>query len=144
MLEENLYEIIKAIHIISIISWMAALLYLPRIFVYHSEIEYGSKTDLIFQTMEKRLYHYIATPAMSLSIICGIYLAMQIGFEFAWLHIKIFCVLLLFIYHCFLGVWKRNFAKGNNKFSPRFYRIANEIPTILMISIVFLVILKPF
>ena len=140
----ELYDVVKILHIIAVISWLAGLLYLPRIFVYHSQVAINSETDKIFQTMELRLLRYIMLPAMILVFIFGFYLALEIGFEFIWLHIKITLVLLLAAYHGFLSKCRKNFAKGQNKYSQKFYRIINEVPTLLMIAIVALVILKPF
>ena len=138
------YDIAKILHILAVISWLAGLLYLPRIFVYHAQVAVGSETDLIFQTMEKRLLRYIMLPSMLLVFIFGFYLAFQIGFEFIWLHIKLTLVLILAGFHGFLSRCRKNFAKGENEYSQKFYRIINEIPTVLMIFIVALVILKPF
>lgn len=138
------YEIIKIIHIIAIISWFAGLLYLPRIFVYHSQVAVGSEADKIFQIMERKLFYYIMSPAMLVVLACGFYLANEIGFEFIWLHIKITLVLILVAYQHFLGRCRKKFAAGENKHSTKFYRIANEVPTIIMIAVVSLVILKPF
>ena len=140
----ELYEIIKIIHIVAVISWFAGLLYLPRIFVYHTQVAIGSESDIIFQTMERKLLRYIMNPAMVVVLLCGFYLANEIGFEFVWLHIKITLVLLLVGYHHFLSRCRKNFALGKNKYSAKFYRIINEIPTVAMIAIVTLVILKPF
>jgi putative membrane protein len=138
------YDIVKILHILAVISWLAGLLYLPRIFVYHAQVATGSETDKIFQIMEKRLLRYIMLPSMLLVFIFGFYLAFQIGFEFVWLHIKLTLVLILAGYHGFLSRCRKNFAKGENKHSQKFYRLINEIPTVLMIFIVALVILKPF
>ena len=138
------YDIVKILHIVAVISWLAGLLYLPRIFVYHAQVVAGSETDKIFQTMEKRLLRYIMLPSMLLVFIFGFYLASQIGFEFIWLHIKLTLVLILAGYHGFLSRCRKNFAKGENKHSQKFYRLINEVPTVLMIFIVALVILKPF
>ena len=140
----ELYEIIKILHIVAVIAWFAGLLYLPRIFVYHSQVAHRSETDKIFQTMEFKLLRYIMTPAMILVLAFGLYLANEIGFGFVWLHIKITLVLLLVGYHFFLGHCRKNFAAGKNKYSTKFYRIINEVPTVLLIAIVSLVILKPF
>ncbi len=139
-----MYEIIKALHVISVISWMAGLLYLPRLFVYHSQEGSSAQLNAVFQEMERKLLRYIMNPAMILTIAFGLYLALQIGFDFVWLHIKLTLVVLLVIYHHFLSRCRKNFALGINKYSTKFYRIINEVPTILMIAIVFLVILKPF
>ena len=140
----ELYEIVKICHIIALISWLAGLLYLPRIFVYHSSISSNSQADEIFQLMEKRLFRYIMNPAMIATLLFGFYLAQEIGFSFAWLHIKLLLVAILVAYHHFLGRCIKNFAAKKNKYDQKFYRIINEIPTILMIAIVCLVILKPF
>ena len=136
----ELYEIIKIIHLVAVISWFAGLLYLPRIFVYHTQTAVGSETDKVFQTMERKLLHYIMTPAMIVVLLCGFYLASEIGFEFVWLHIKITLVLLLIGYHFFLNHCRKNFAIGANKYSTKFYRIINEAPTLLMIAIVLVAI----
>lgn len=142
--EFELYELIKVIHLISIISWFAGLLYLPRIFVYHSQISFKSETATVFQTMERKLWRYIMTPAMISTIASGLYLASEIGFEFIWLHIKISLVLLLVFYHFFLEKCRHDFVLEKNKYSTKFFRIINEIPTLAMIVIISLVILKPF
>ncbi len=139
----ELYEIIKIIHLVAVISWLAGLLYLPRIFVYHSSVVVGSDSDKLLQTMERKLLRYIMNPAMIVSLLCGFYLASEIGFGFIWLHIKITLVAGLVFYHHFLGRCRKNFASGKNKYSEKFYRIINEIPTIVMIAIVSLVIIKP-
>ena len=138
------YEIIKIIHIIAVISWMAGLLYLPRIFVYHTQTRVGSETDKVFQVMERRLLRYIMNPAMIVAVVCGLYLANEIGFTFVWLHIKITLIAILVFYHHFLGRCCKNFAAGKNKHSEKFYRMINEVPTVIMIAAVVLVILKPF
>jgi putative membrane protein len=144
MEEIELYDVVKILHIVAVISWMAGLLYLPRIFVYHAEVAHGSEADKILQTMERKLLRYIMNPAMILVFIFGFYLASEIGFEFAWLHAKITLVLILAGFHHFLGRWRKDFEKGQNKHTQKFYRIVNEVPTLLMIAIVSLVILKPF
>jgi len=144
MAELDIFEIIKICHIVAVISWLAGLLYLPRIFVYHTQVAFGSESDKIFQQMEYRLLRYIMNPAMILTLVFGFYLASEIGFEFIWLHIKITLVFLLVGYQHFLSRCRKNFAAGKNKYSTKFYRIINEVPTILMIAIVALVILKPF
>lgn len=144
MEEIELYEVIKILHIVAVMSWLAGLLYLPRIFVYHTQVSAGSEADKIFQTMEHRLLRFIMLPAMILVFIFGLYLASEIGFEFVWLHIKITLVLVLAAYHGFLSRCRKKFAAGENKHSQKFYRIINEVPTVLMILIVTLVILKPF
>ena len=142
----NLYLILKSLHLIAVISWMAGLLYLPRIFVYHAEnIEFG-KISEVFKTMEKKLYFYIMTPAMILSWIFGLLLIGSIGFDQLsthWLKTKLILVLLLTIYHFYLGTCLKNFKLDINTKSPRFFRVFNEVPTILLILIIFIVVFKP-
>ena len=145
----NTYLLFKSIHLIAVISWMAGLLYLPRIFVYHSEAFANNKSeDLMttFKVMEKRLFIYIMNPAMIASWIFGILLIHTIGFNnigFLWLQIKLIFVTLLTIYHFFLLQCMRKFAENNNSFPSKFYRIINEIPTVLLISIILVVVFKP-
>ncbi|MFT5703721.1 MAG: putative membrane protein [Rickettsiales bacterium] len=142
---ENTYLIVKSLHIISVISWMAGLLYLPRIFVYHTKAKIGSELDTTLQVMERKLLRFIMNPAMILSFIFGFWLIHFIGFSSGgWLHAKILLVLILAGFHGFLSKCRKNFASGNNKKSDKFYRIANEVPTLLMIAIVLLVVIKPF
>ena len=144
MAEIELYDVIKILHITAVISWLAGLLYLPRIFVYHTQVAVGSQTDKIFQVMERKLLRYIMNHAMILVFIFGFYLSSKIGFEFVWLHIKLTLVAILTFYHHLLGRWRKSFEKGQNKHSQKFYRIINEVPILLIIGIVALVILKPF
>ena len=145
----NTYLLFKSIHLIAVISWMAGLLYLPRIFVYHSEaIQNNKSEDLIetFKVMERRLLIYIMNPAMILSWIFGVLLIHTIGldnFGFFWLQLKLVFVIILTIYHFFLFQCLKKFAENTNAFSPRFYRIINEIPTILLILIILIVVFKP-
>ena len=142
----NLYLLFKSLHLISVISWMAGLLYLPRIFVYHSENSSEIKTSEIFKIMEKKLYFYIMTPAMALSWIFGLLLIHTIGFQQlaqTWLILKIIFVVILTVYHFYLGDILNQFKLDQNKRSHKFYRYINEIPTILLILIVFVVIFKP-
>ena len=142
----NLYLILKALHLISVISWMAGLLYLPRIFVYHSENKNEEKVCEVFKTMEFKLYNYIMMPAMILSWLFGLVLITIIGFEqlaSTWLKLKFFLVIILTAYHFFLGNCLNKFKIDENNYSSRFFRIFNEVPTILLILIVFIVILKP-
>lgn len=143
-MEIESYEIAKVLHIVSVISWFAGLLYLPRIFVYHTQVAVGSEADKIFQVMEKRLLRFIMNPAMILTFFFGFYLASQIGFEFVWIHIKLTFIAILTIFHHLLGRWRKDFEKGQNKHNQKFYRLINEVPTVCMIVIVALVILKPF
>ena len=142
----NLYLLFKSLHLIAVVSWMAGLLYLPRIFVYHAENFEKKQATEIFEVMEKRLYFYIMRPAMVLSWIFGITLILIVGFEtfsFLWLQIKLALVVFLTIYHEYLGKCVRLLKSGKNEKSSKFYRIINEIPTILLILIVFIVIFKP-
>ena len=141
----NLYLLFKSLHLIAVISWMAGLLYLPRIFVYHSESNDDSQKK-VFKVMERKLYNYIMMPAMILSWIFGLILIGSIGFEqlhSTWLIIKLALVVVLTIYHFFLGNCLNKFKNDENKYSSRFFRIFNEIPTILLILIVFIVVFKP-
>ena len=142
----NYYLLFKSLHLIAVISWMAGLLYLPRIFVYHVENYQKKETTEIFETMERKLYFYIMRPAMIISWLFGILLIYQIGFEsFSqfWLQLKIFFVIILTVYHEYLGKCLTSLRDGSNSKSSRFFRIINEIPTILLILIVFIVIFKP-
>jgi putative membrane protein len=141
---ENLYPIIKSLHIIFVIAWMCGMLYLPRLFVYHSKAQKGGELDKTLQIMERKLLRIIINPAMILSFIFGFWLIHFIGFSGGWLHLKITLVLILAGFHGFLSRWRKDFAAGQNKHSEKFYRIINEVPTLLMIAIVFLVVLKPF
>ena len=142
----NYYLLFKSLHLIAVISWMAGLLYLPRIFVYHVENYQKKETTEIFETMERKLYFYIMRPAMLISWLFGILLIYQIGFESfsqLWLQLKIFFVIILTVYHEYLGKCLSSLRDGSNSKSSRFFRIINEIPTILLILIVFFVIFKP-
>ena len=145
----NTYLLFKSIHLIAVISWMAGLLYLPRLFVYHSgSLENKKSENLVstFKIMERRLFIYIMNPAMIASWIFGALLIHTIGidnFGFLWLQLKLLFVVILTIYHFFLFQCLRKFAENNNSFSPKFYRIINEIPTILLIGIILVVVFKP-
>ena len=142
----NYYLLFKSLHLIAVVSWMAGLLYLPRIFVYHVENFEKKQATEIFELMEKRLYFYIMRPAMILSWTFGIILIFITGietFSFFWLQIKLALVIILTIYHEYLGKCMRSIKEGENKKSPKFYRIINEIPTILLIAIVIVVVFKP-
>ena len=142
----NTYLLFKSIHLIAVISWMAGLLYLPRIFVYHSENTENINSSNIFKIMEKKLFYYIMTPAMILSWIFGLILVFILGFSVfneLWIQLKLIFVILLTIYHFYLGKYVSGFAINQNNNSSKFYRIINEIPTILLIIIVFIVVFKP-
>ena len=141
----NSYLLFKSLHLIFVISWMAGLLYLPRIFVYHSENSNEIITT-VFKTMERKLFYYIMTPAMILSWLFGILLILEIGFDqlaYLWLQLKLIFVSLLTIYHFYLSFLLNNFKYDKNVKSSKFYRYINEIPTLLLILIVFIVIFKP-
>ena len=138
---------IKAFHIIAIIAWMAGLLYLPRLFVYHAQSKPGSEQSETFKVMEKRLLRYITTPAMLAAWALGVALAFSGLIDWSkdgWFHAKLFLVVLLSAYHGALAMWTKDFAMDRNRRSARFYRIANEVPTLLMILIVILVVVRPF
>ena len=142
----NFYLLFKSLHLISVISWMAGLLYLPRIFVYHAENSSEKKTSEIFKTMERKLFFYIMTPAMILSWIFGVILIHSIGFQQigqTWMVLKIIFVTILTLYHLYLGRIPAQFKIDQNSHSHKFYRLINEIPTLLLILIVFVVIFKP-
>ena len=138
------YPWIKAGHIIAVIAWMAGLLYLPRLFVYHCEAEAGSARSEMLKLMERRLLRAIMTPAMILAFVLGAALIPLTGFEGGWLQAKLALVLALAVNHGLMARWRRDFAADRNHRSQRFYRIANEVPTALMIAIVVLAVVKPF
>ena len=142
----NSYLLFKSLHLIAVISWMAGLLYLPRIFVYHTENLEDNNTSSIFKIMEKKLYLYIMMPAMVLSWIFGMILISNIGFENLtnlWIKIKLILVIILTMYHFYLGKLLDDFRLNKNSKSSKFFRFINEVPTILLILIVFIVIFKP-
>ena len=141
----DLYLLFKSLHLIAVISWMAGLIYLPRIFVYHAEsTELSQKT--VFKTMERKLYNYIMMPAMMLSWLFGVLLIHSLGFSIfseLWMQIKSFAVVILTFYHFSLGKYLNDFAIDNNQKSAKFFRFYNEIPTIILILVIFVVIYKP-
>ena len=141
----NTYLLFKSLHLIAVISWMAGLLYLPRIFVYHSEATHDSQ-KAVFKTMERKLYNYIMMPAMLLSWLFGILLIHSLGFsvfsEF-WMQLKTALVLTLTLYHFLLGKYLGEFAIDNNNKSSKYFRIINEVPTVILIVVVFIVVFKP-
>jgi len=142
----NLYLLFKSLHLISAISWMAGLLYLPRLFVYHVETINNEDKKETFKLMEKRLFFYIMNPAMLVSWLFGVLLIHSIGLEsfgYFWLQLKISMVLLLTFYHFFLLHCLQGLSRGYNKYSSKFYRIINEVPTVLLITIIFVVVFKP-
>ncbi|MDA4845350.1 protoporphyrinogen oxidase HemJ [Hoeflea poritis] len=141
----ELYDWIKAVHVIAIISWMAGLLYLPRLFVYHSDSDVGSQQSETFKVMEARLYKVIMTPAMVIAWVLGLWLAYDgFGFNAVWLWLKIAAVLALSGVHDYLGRAVRRFAEDHRDHPARHWRMINEVPTVLMIFIVVMVIVKPF
>ena len=142
----NFYLLFKSLHLISVISWMVGLLYLPRIFVYHAENIEDKNISDVFKIMEKKLYFYIMTPAMILSWIFGLLLIYSIGFQQlgqTWMILKVIFVVLLSLYHFYLGKILNQFRTEQNSHSHKFFRLINEIPTILLILIVFVVVFKP-
>ena len=140
-----MYEWIKALHVIAVISWMAGLLYLPRLMVYHCDAPAGSAQSETFKVMERRLLKAIMNPAMIVTWLAGLWLAWDGGWYLAgWFHAKFALVLAMSGFHGALSRWVKDFAADANRRAPRFYRVANEVPTLLMIGIVILVIVKPF
>ena len=139
----NTYLLFKSIHLIAVISWMAGLLYLPRIFVYHADSIITKETSSTFKVMERKLYHFIMTPAAILTWATGISMIHYFGFE-NWLLLKVLFVFGLTIFHLYCGKWLRLFALEKNSNSSKFYRIRNEVPTVLLILVVIFVIFKPF
>jgi putative membrane protein len=142
----NSYLLFKSLHLIAVISWMAGLLYLPRIFVYHVENLKDKNTSLIFKKMERKLYFYIMTPAMILTWMFGLILISSLGFEVffaSWIKLKLLLVILLTSYHFYLSKLLSDFKMDQNTKSSKFFRIINEVPIILLILIVFIVVFKP-
>ena len=142
----NTYLLFKSLHLIAVISWMAGLLYLPRIFVYHSQYNDKQLVSDVFKIMEKKLFFYIMTPAMILSWIFGLLLIHEIGFGQLgqkWMILKLVFVVILTLYHFYLGRILEQFKLDNNRHSHKYYRYINEIPTLLLILIIFVVIFKP-
>jgi putative membrane protein len=138
---------IKAFHIIAVIAWMAGLLYLPRLFVYHAMSKTGSEQSETFKVMERRLLRYITTPAMLAAWIFGLILAFSPLIDWSkdgWFHAKLLLVVVLSGFSGLLAKWTKDFAADRNTHTPRFYRIVNEVPTVLMILIVILVVVRPF
>ena len=143
----TLYPWTLTLHLISVISWMAGLLYLPRLFVYHAQREVGSESSEMLKVMESKLYKLIMRPAMLASWLFGLILALTPGvvdWGFGWFYAKVALLLGLFASHGFMGRWLKDFAHDTNTRSHKFYRYANEVPTLLMVFIVGLVIIKPF
>ncbi len=141
------YLWVKALHVISVIAWMAGLLYLPRLFVYHTQAAVGSPESQTFKVMERKLLRLIMNPAMIASWVFGLWLIVLLGsstMSAGWLHGKLALVLLLSVAHGFMARWRKDFERDTNRHTERFFRTVNEVPTLLMIGIVILVIVKPF
>jgi putative membrane protein len=141
------YPWIKAFHVIAVIAWMAGMLYLPRLYVYHCEVPAGSRESERFKVMERRLLKQIITPAMIASWLFGILLVLTPGtmvWTDGWWHVKLLCVILLSGFHGLLSRWRKDFLADRNTRPARFYRIANEVPTVLMVVIVIMVVVRPF
>ena len=140
------YAWIKALHIISVMAWMAGMLYLPRLYVYHCEAEPGSRQSETFKVMERRLLRAIINPAMGAAFLFGILMiiANQSLLSDHWFHVKLVLVIALTAFHGFMASWRKDFAADRNRRTARFYRIMNEVPTLFMIAIVILAVVKPF
>jgi len=138
-----IFNIIKILHIFSVISWMAGLLYLPRIFVYHADPSISKETSFIFKIMERRLYRFIMLPAATITWFTGIAMIHFIELEI-WLLVKIFFVLLMSIYHFYCLKWLNNFSNDNNSHSSKFFRLRNEFPALILICILVMLVFKPF
>jgi putative membrane protein len=138
------YLWLKALHLIFVIAWMAGLFYLPRLFVYHTQAKPGSDQSELFKVMERRLYRAIMAPALALTLIFGGLLLTNADWTAGWLWVKLGLLAGMVVFHFACGRWKNEFAQDANRHSEKFYRIANEIPTLLMIGIVILAVLKPF
>ena len=145
-MSQDIYLWLKAFHIIAVIAWLAGLLYLPRLFVYHCDAEPGSKRSEMLKVMERRLLRAIMTPAMIGAFVFGATMLIEPRFETAagWFHVKLASVLVLAVLHGLMARWRKDFAADKNTRSQRFYRLANEAPAVLMVAIVILVVVKPF
>lgn len=145
LLGPRAYDWMKALHVIAVISWMAGMLYLPRLFVYHSAVEPGSETSETFKVMERKLLRFIINPAMVVSWVAGLWIAIAIfGFKGGWLHAKLALVLLLSACHGYFAKAVADFARDEGRREHKWWRFMNEVPTLLMIAIVIFVIVKPF
>ncbi|MCK7472903.1 MAG: protoporphyrinogen oxidase HemJ [Rhodopseudomonas palustris] len=142
---DTIYLWVKALHVIAVISWMAGMLYMPRLFVYHCDAPVGSKQSETFKIMERRLYKAIMNPAMMVAWVVGLYIAYEQNyFTDGWFHAKLAAVVLMTVIHVMLGRYVRAFAADQNRHTHKFYRVINEIPTLLMIGAVIFVVVKPF
>lgn len=145
MLSGDAFLWVKALHVISVIAWMAGLLYMPRLFVYHTQAQVGSHASETFKVMERRLLKAIMNPAMIASWVFGLWALVSLdAWSDGWVHAKLTCVVLMTLAHMFMASWRKDFEFDRNTRSETFFRIANEVPTVLMIAIVILVIVKPF
>lgn len=143
----DVYPWVKAFHVIAVVAWMAGMLYLPRLYVYHCDAESGSDKSETFKVMERRLLRVIINPAMIVTWILGLALLFTpdvITWSDIWIYVKLIAVLVMSTLHGFLSRWRKNFEADRNQYSPRFYRVMNEVPTALMVIIVVMVIVKPF
>ena len=142
---ETFYLGLKSLHVVAVISWMAGLLYLPRLFVYHTENKSENSLHMVFMVMERRLFRYIMTPAMIVTWISGL-LMMVAGswIHSGFMHVKLLLVLMMTLFHFYCGILKKRFVLGTLSYSSRFFRLINEIPTVLMIGIVILIVYKAF
>ena len=138
-----IFNILKSVHIFSVIAWMAGLLYLPRIFMYHADANINKETSETFKVMEKKLFSIIMTPALIFTWVSGLSMIHYLGLD-TWLIIKLFFVILLTAYHFLCRKWLKDFANNNNEIKPKFFRITNEIPAIFLIVVIILVVFKPF
>jgi len=141
------YLWIKALHVIAMVAWMAGLFYLPRLYVYHTQTQAGSESSERFKVMERRLLRGIMNPAMILTWLFGILLVMTPGvvnFHQGWFHVKLSLVVLMSVFHMFCARWRKDFLNERNQRSEKFYRLVNEIPTVLLIVIVIMAVVKPF
>lgn len=141
------YPWLKALHIISVIAWMAGLLYLPRLFVYHAGVAAGSEASATFKVMERKLLRIIMNPAAAASLLTGVLLIVNLGgvaLTSGWLHAKLMLLALLIVMHVLMARWSKDFAADRNTRSGRYFRVMNEVPTLLMIGIVILAVVRPF
>jgi putative membrane protein len=144
-MEQIMYEWIKAFHLMAAISWMAVLLYLPRLYVYHAEAEAGSEKSKTFKTMERRLLRGIGNPAMSVTWILGLWMAFDANwFTEGWFHIKFLLVILMTGFHMMMAKWRKDFEADRNHRSGKYYRFMNEVPAVIMVGIVIMVVVRPF
>ncbi len=145
-LSADTYLMIKAWHIIAVISWMAGLLYLPRLFIYHCDADIGSESSQTFKVMERRLLRAIMNPAMIVSLLLGLLMALDLGPDVwieTWFIVKVICLIGLISMHMLMAKWRKAFEKDQNIHSTKFFRYMNEVPTVLMIIIVIMVVVKP-